>query len=633
MAHIILRNVSLAYGDGQLLDESSLVIDKGQRIGVIGRNGEGKSTLLKIIAGKVLPDHGDVQINPDQHIALLEQNPDFDIGMSVYDYVASGLGKTGVLLSEYRKVDYALEKDSALSGESKALHNELTELDGWKLEIALVDMLHKLALPRDKPISNLSGGWQKRAQLAKVLVNRPDILLLDEPTNHIDFETISWLETQLRKFHGTLIFVTHDRQFLDALATHIAELDHGVLTKWPGNHESYRKGKLSEIEVHERRYREFMKKLAKEEKWIREGIKARQSRNEGRVRRLEKLRKQRFRMRTGHASLKLEVDHQGRSGNLVIEAKNISYHIDQEPIIRDFSIRILRGDRISLIGPNGIGKTTLLNLLLRRIEPISGSVRHGTGIQIARLDQFRNTPEPEKTVMDTVAEGRNYITINGRSRHIISYLSDFLFTPRRANSPISSLSGGERARVLFALLFSKPFNLLVMDEPTNDLDTDTLELLEELLLDFQGALLLVSHDRRFIDNVVTSTLAFEGNGLVHEYVGGYSDWLRQTGDKAKQSTLRKIQPRTRGKEKSNRPSTKKRSKPSYREQQELNALPRQIEDIEARLEELAGQISCPEFYRQDRDAVHATSQEMTRIQEELERYYARWGELEARFAK
>ncbi|MCY4226235.1 MAG: ATP-binding cassette domain-containing protein [Gammaproteobacteria bacterium] len=633
MAQIILRDVSLAYGDGQLLDEASLVIDKGQRIGVIGRNGAGKSTLLKIIAGKALPDHGDLQVNQDQHIALLEQNPDFDGGMSVHDYVASGLGEAGVLLSEYQKVHLALEKDSTLLGESKSLHNELTELDGWKLEIALVDMLHKLALPRDRPMSSLSGGWQKRAQLAKALVNRPDILLLDEPTNHIDFETVSWLETQLRKFSGTLIFVTHDRQFLDALATHIVELDRGILTKWPGNHESYRRGKSSEIGIHERRYREFMKKLAREEKWIREGIKARRSRNEGRVRRLEELRKQRSRMRTGQAGLKLEFDDHARSGNLVIEAKNISYQICQKPIIREFSIRVLRGDRISLIGSNGIGKTTLLNLLLGHIEPDSGSVRHGTGVQIARLDQYRSMLVPEKTVIDTVAEGRNHITINGRSRHIISYLSDFLFTPRRANSPASSLSGGERARVLLALLFSKPFNLLVMDEPTNDLDNDTLELLEELILDFQGTLLLVSHDRRFIDNVVTSTLAFEGNGLVREYAGGYSDWLRQTSDKARQSMLAKALFSDRDKDKSTRSATKRKTKPSYREQQELNALPRQIEDMEARLEELAGQISCPEFYQQDEDAIRAANQKMTRIQEEIERCYARWGELEARFAK
>jgi len=633
MAQIILRSVSLAYGDGQLLDEASLVIDRGQRVGVIGRNGAGKSTLLNIIAGRVLPDHGDVQVNLDQPIALLEQNPDFDTEMSVYNYVASGLGKTGVLLSEYRKVDDALAQDPALPGESRSLCDELTELNGWKQEIALVEMLQKLALPRGKPMSNLSGGWQKRAQLARVLVNRPDILLLDEPTNHIDFETISWLEAQLAKFSGTLIFVTHDRQFLDVLATHIVELDRGILTKWPGNHEAYRRGKSSEIEIHERHYRKFMKKLAREEKWIREGIKARRSRNEGRVRRLEELRRQRSRMRSGHAGLKLEVDDQGRSGNLVIEAKNISYYIEQEPVIRDFSIRILRGDRISLIGPNGIGKTTLLNLLLGRIGPNPGSVRHGAGMQVARFDQFRSALEPEMTVMDTVAEGRNYITINGRSRHVISYLSDFLFTPRRANSPISSLSGGERARVLLALLFSRPFNLLVMDEPTNDLDTDTLELLEELLLDFRGTLLLVSHDRRFIDNVVTSTLAFEGNGSVREYAGGYSDWLQQTSDKARQSGSGKTPSGTQGRERATRTAIKKKSKPSYREQQELDALPRQIEDLEARLEELAGQVSCSEFYQQDGDAIRATSQEMDRIQEDLERYYARWDELEARFAK
>ncbi|MCY4218425.1 MAG: ATP-binding cassette domain-containing protein [Gammaproteobacteria bacterium] len=633
MTQIILRNVSLAYGDGQLLDRASLVIDKGQRIGVIGRNGEGKSTLLKIIAGEVLPDDGDVQLSQDQQISYLEQNPIIDDEISVYDYVATGLGMAGDLLRQYQKNHESIDQDQMLLDPSRSIQSELSDLDGWSLEIDLVDMLHKLSLPHNKPISSLSGGWQKRAQLAKALVNRPNILLLDEPTNHIDFETLSWLEKQLRKYIGTIIFVTHDRQFLDVLATHIVELDRGILTKWPGNYEHYRIGKSLQVEVQERHYRQFIKKLAKEEKWIRDGIKARRTRNEGRVRRLKELRKQRSNIRNSQANLKLELNDQNKSGNLIIEAKHINYQIDQQPIIHDFSVRILRGDRISLIGPNGIGKTTLLNLLLKQIEPDSGSLRHGKRIQIACFDQFRSVLKPEKTVIDTVSEGRNYITTNERSRHIMSYLSDFLFTSRRANSPISSLSGGERARVLLAKLFSKPFNLLVMDEPTNDLDTDTLELLEEMLLDFQGTLLMVSHDRRFIDNVVTSTLVFEGNGFIREYAGGYSDWLQQTKIEDKLRTLEKNPPHSPSRTKSTRPTPKKKSKPSYREQQELDKLPSQIEAMEDRLEKLAEQISRSDFYQQDSDSIRETNNEIAEIQQELERCYSRWSELEARFAK
>jgi len=633
MTQIILRNVSLAYGDGQLLDRASLVIDKGQRIGVIGRNGEGKSTLLKIIAGEVLPDDGDVQLSQDQQISYLEQNPIIDDEISVYDYVATGLGMAGDLLRQYQKNHESIDQDQMLLDPSRSIQSELSDLDGWSLEIDLVDMLHKLSLPHNKPISSLSGGWQKRAQLAKALVNRPNILLLDEPTNHIDFETLSWLEKQLRKYIGTIIFVTHDRQFLDVLATHIVVLDRGILTKWPCNYEHYRIGKSLQVEVQERHYRQFIKKLAKEEKWIRDGIKARRTRNEGRVRRLKELRKQRSNIRNSQANLKLELNDQNKSGNLIIEAKHINYQIDQQPIIHDFSVRILRGDRISLIGPNGIGKTTLLNLLLKQIEPDSGSLRHGKRIQIACFDQFRSVLKPEKTVIDTVSEGRNYITTNERSRHIMSYLSDFLFTSRRANSPISSLSGGERARVLLAKLFSKPFNLLVMDEPTNDLDTDTLELLEEMLLDFQGTLLMVSHDRRFIDNVVTSTLVFEGNGFIREYAGGYSDWLQQTKIEDKLRTLEKNPPHSPSRTKSTRPTPKKKSKPSYREQQELDKLPTQIEAMEDRLEKLAEQISRSDFYQQDSDSIRATNNEIAEIQQELERCYSRWSELEARFAK
>lgn len=632
MAQIILRDLDLAFGDGQLLAHAALTIDKGQRIGVIGRNGAGKSTLLKIIAGQITPDHGEVQISQDCEIAFVEQNPQIDSNRTVYEHVASGLGVAGELLCTYRKILQDPQQDPRVLDKVKSLQHEITEIDGWRLQSILNAIFSTLSLPYDKPMSALSGGWLKKAEFAKALSKQPNLLLLDEPTNHIDFETITWLETHLRKFAGTILFITHDREFLDRLATHIIELDRGVLTKWPGNYQRYREGKLLEIEVDERQQREFLNKLAKEEQWIRQGIKARRTRNEGRARRLQEMRQQRANMRGPLVNLNLKLEHAGQSGNLVIEAKRLNYAIDQRPIVSDFSLRILRGDKISLIGPNGAGKTTLLNLLLNVIEPDSGTVRHGTGIHEVRFDQLRSTLKPDQTVIDIVAQGRDYITINGRARHIVSYLSDFLFTSRRARSPISSLSGGEQARVLMALFFSRPVNLMIMDEPTNDLDTDTLELLEELLLEFPGTLLLVSHDRRFIDNVATKTLAFEGHGYIGEYVGGYSDWLRQTAGSAKQKDLKGPAAKKPMQKRPLSAASCQRSKPSYREQQELNMLPEKIEQLENRLDALIQQISNSNFYQQEHHKICETNQEIAAIEEQLERCYGRWSELESRYA-
>lgn len=635
MAIVTLRNVSLAYGDGQILADASLTLDKGQRIGVVGRNGEGKSTLLKIIAGRVAPDRGEVHIREELRIMLLEQDPDIDGRTTVYGHVASGFGKAGDLLAEYRHLVRDPEPGPETLEKTRILQNELTDIDGWGLHGIIDAMIGTLSLEPAAPMASLSGGSLKRAAIARAFVSEPDVLLLDEPTNHLDLASILWLEKQVGQFSGTILFVTHDREFLDHLATHIVEIDRGMLTVWPGNYHRYRERKAALTEAEDRRNREFDRQLAREERWIREGIKARRRRNEGRIRRLLEMRRVRAERRIRPGNVRLEIEQHERTGKRVIEARNISYAIDDRPIVENFSARIVRGDRIGLIGPNGIGKSTLLNLLLKTLEPDSGTVRHGTRIQPARFDQFRTEIEGDKTVVDTVGQGRESITVNGRSRHIISYLSDFLFTSRRAMSPVSSLSGGERARVLLALLFSKPVNLLAMDEPTNDLDTDTLELLEELLLDFQGTLLLVTHDRRFMDNVATSTLGFEGNGQIREYVGGYSDWLRQTDGKSRDDGAAAPGPGSGDHEAQGpmpRPVARKRTKPSYREQQELKQLPERIETLENRQQELSQLVSSSDFYRQERERIREVNRELTEVEAELERCFERWSELESRFA-
>ena len=624
-----LRDISIAFGDTQILDCAELFIDRGERIGLVGRNGEGKSTLLKIIGLQIVPDQGEVRLPAGNRTALLDQNPDITSHTNVYEFVAAGLGDIGTILATYQKLLNSSGQNAETIEKIYALQDQLTNQDGWKYQSSLDYTIGKLGLSPEQRLSELSGGWLRRASLAQAMVSKPDILLLDEPTNHLDIPSIVWLEKELLKFEGAVMFVTHDREFLDRIATRIVELDRGILTTWPGNHNDYVLRKAASLESEQRQNAVFDKKLDKEEEWIREGIKARRRRNEGRVRSLLKMRQQRAQRRNRQNSVKLEIEQDAPSGKRVIEVNNISYRIGTIDIIREFSTSIVRGDRIGLIGPNGIGKTTLLRLLLKEIQPDAGTVRHGTGISVANFDQFRSELDPKKTIVEVIGEGREFITINNKPRHVMSYLSNFLFSSRRARSPLASLSGGEKARILLARLFSKPANLLIMDEPTNDLDTETLELLEELLLAYEGTLLLVSHDRRFMDNVVTSTLCFEGEAKINEFVGGYSDWLRKsTAPVYDKSSVNKSTPADSGARATRSGGTGKR-KPGYRQQQELNRLPGKIEAIELQQQGLVQLLSSDNLYKNNDNNVRDVSNELAAIEGDLEQLYKRWTELES----
>lgn len=625
---VTLDEVSIAFGANQLLDHASLVVDQGERIGLLGRNGEGKSTLLSIIGGRLVPDDGALRLAPGVRVAMLEQAPSLTGEETIYDIVAEGLGDIGTALSEYH---HAIVADDA--GSEAGLHRIATiqqridAADGWRLGQRVEKVLSRLELPADDPVAKLSGGWQRRVSLARALVAEPQVLLLDEPTNHLDIASIEWLERQVLQFQGAVLFVTHDRAFLRRVANRIVDLDRGVLSAWPGSYEDYLRRKAAADEQEARQNAEFDRKLAQEEVWIRKGIQARRTRNEGRVRALVKMRAERAERREKQGRVRLNIDQADNTGKLVMEAKDVSFAWGERVIAKGFSTRIMRGDRIGLIGPNGIGKTTLIRLLLGEQKPDSGHVRLGHNLKVAWFDQLRSQIDTEATVVDAIGEGREKITVGGRERHVISYLSDFLFAPARARSPVRSLSGGERARVLLAKLFSKPANVLVMDEPTNDLDIETLELVEELLLDFQGTLLLVSHDRQFMDNVVTSTLALEGDGVIREYVGGYSDWERQrtpvTADAAPET--RPVAAPAPASAAAPRPA---RKKPGYREQQELAALPGRIEALESRQAELTALVSDGDFYRGDPSRVEATLRELDQVAKELEDCYRRWEELE-----
>ncbi|MXX17258.1 MAG: ATP-binding cassette domain-containing protein, partial [Gammaproteobacteria bacterium] len=524
MSLVSLHDVSIAFGAHKLLEGANLVIGSNERIGLLGRNGEGKSTLLALIAGRLQPDEGEIRHAPGVAATLLDQAPDLAGDVSVYDVVAGGLGEIGRDLAEYHHV---VTRDD-LPHERKmrrmeAVQQRIDAADGWRIQQRVEKVLSRLAIPADEPVGTLSGGWQRRVSLARALVSEPRLLLLDEPTNHLDITSIEWLENQILNYQGSVLFVTHDRAFLSKVANRIIDLDRGDLRSWAGGYGDYLRRK-AELEAQEARQNaEFDRRLQQEEAWIRQGIEARRTRNEGRVRALMKMREERGRRRERQGKARLKLDQAEQGGRLVIEARDVTFAHGDKAIARDFSTRILRGDRVGLIGPNGIGKTTLIRLLLGEQSPDSGLVRLGHSQKVAWFDQGRSRIDPDATVVDAIGEGREKITIGGRDRHVISYLSDFLFTPARARSPVRSLSGGEHARVLLAKLFSKPASLLVMDEPTNDLDIETLELLEELLLEFRGTLLLVSHDRQFMDQVVTSTLVLEGGGVIREYVGGYTD--------------------------------------------------------------------------------------------------------------
>ncbi len=627
MPLLSIDRLSIAFGADKLLDGASFQLDPGERVCLIGRNGAGKTTLLRLLTGELHSDSGDIWRQPGLRIATLAQELPTDTTATVFEIVASGLEGLGELLAEYHEAAMQLTHDAAPESLQRVerLQHELEARDGWRWQQRIETVITRLQLPADTPLAELSGGWRRRVLLGRALVSDPEVLLLDEPTNHLDLETIQWLEEELLEFRGGLLFITHDRALLQRLATRLLELDRGMLTSWPGDYPAFVEKKAALLEVEARHNAQFDKNLAQEEVWIRQGIKARRTRNEGRVRALLDLREERRQRREQTGKARLELEQAETSGKRVIEAKKISYAWQGEPLIRDFSLNVMRGDRIGLIGPNGSGKTTLLNLLIGRLTPGSGQVRLGTKLEIAWFDQLRERLDPEQTVLDTVAGGRETVTINGRSRHVIGYLGDFLFTAQRARSPVKSLSGGERNRLLLARLFTQPANLLVMDEPTNDLDLETLELLEELLLDYQGTLLLVSHDRAFLDNVVTSCLAFEGDGKVREYVGGYSDWLRQRPAP---------EPVVVAKPKSAAPPAPKLARPatpgklSYNDRRELEQLPARIEALEQRQQELQAMIVDPAFYKQEAAVVTQQLEALRALETELAAAYERWAVLE-----
>lgn len=622
---ITIDNVSLAYGLEPLLDNVKFQITSGERVCLIGRNGAGKSSFLKIIEGAQLPDSGSVFRKPHLRIGRLAQELPQNISSTVYEFVAEGLAETGKILSAYHALLLRLETSYTESdlAELEKLQRAIDAKNGWHFEQDIKNILTRLELDPDKRVAELSGGWQRRAALAQALVTSPDLLLLDEPTNHLDIEAIQWLEEQLMISGVALLFITHDRALLKRLATRIIELDRGQLTSWPGDYDNFLRRKEEMLHAEEKQNAVFDKKLAQEEVWIRQGIKARRTRNEGRVRALEKMRLERSQRREVQGKASFNLQEADKSGQLVIEAKNISQSYNDQCVIKDFSMRIMRGDRIGLIGPNGVGKSTLLNILLDKIPPQHGTVKHGTKLQIAYFDQMRAALDLEKTVAENVVQGTDFIEINDKKLHVISYLGDFLFTPQRARTPVKALSGGECNRLLLARLFSRPANLLVLDEPTNDLDIETLELLEDLLSEFKGTLLLVSHDRAFLDNVVTSTLIFEGNGIIEEYVGGYQDWLRQKkqSEQAIKSEKTVQELSTQDKQKSNR-------KLSNKEQRELIELPKKIEQLEAEQAELQQRMNNADFYKQDPKMVSQATDRLKQIETELEQSYRRWDELE-----
>lgn len=623
MALLTLRNINLGYGGPNLLDSLNLQIDKAERLCLLGRNGEGKSTLMKVIAGFVKVDGGTIERQQNLKVAYLTQDVPSEITGSVYDVVASGLDEAGQLLQQYHHavLNVTENPDNKNLAELERIQHQLEVIDGWEIGQQIDSTLSKLQLPADEEFSAQSGGLKRRVLLAKALVTQPDLLLLDEPTNHLDIEAINWLEEFLLNWNGSLLFVTHDRSFLRKLATRIIELDRGQLTSWPGDYDNYLIRKQEALNAEEKENALFDKKLAQEEKWIRQGIKARRTRNEGRVRALKAMREERNARRERSGTVKMDISAQERSGKIVIEADNISYAYGSQTIIKNFSTTIMRGDRVGIIGPNGVGKTTLISILLGQIKPDEGSVKTGTNLDIAYFDQHRSELDNEKSVRENLAEGTDNIEINGKSKHVMSYLSDFLFSPNRANSPVSTLSGGERNRLMLAKLFTKPFNLLVMDEPTNDLDVETLELLEELLLEYKGTLLLVSHDRAFLNNVVTSTLVFEGDATVNEYVGDYDDWLRQRSA----ATTKTINTEPKSKKEKSNTKTKKLS---YKDQRELDALPQLIESLDQELEDLTNKMASPDFYQQDKDIISETTSRISEVEKELEHAYERWEILE-----
>ena len=637
MSLINLTNAYLSFSDAPLLDHIDMSIEVNERVCLVGRNGAGKSTLLKVLNKEVPLDDGQIVYENNVVVSRLQQDPPRDVQGNVFDFVAEGLQEQAQLLKDYHELSHRVEQEPSESNLAKLakMQEQLDHQNGWQLENRIRNVISSLSLDSEAQLSSLSGGWLRKAALAKALVCQPTVLLLDEPTNHLDIETIKWLEEFLKGFNGSIVFISHDRSFIRQMATRIIDLDRGKIASWSGNYDNYLLGKEEALRVEELQNAEFDKKLAQEEVWIRQGIKARRTRNEGRVRALKAMRQEYSERRQVMGSAKMQIEEALRSGKIVFELENVTYQVDDKLLVNDFSVQVLRGDKIALIGPNGIGKTTLLKLMLGNLKPTSGRVHCGTKLEVAYFDQYRLELDPEKTVMDNLAEGKQEVMVNGRSRHVLGYLQDFLFPPKRARTPVRALSGGERNRLLLAKLFLKPSNLLVLDEPTNDLDIETLELLEELVNDYQGTVLLVSHDRQFVDNVVTQCWFFEDKGHIGIYAGGYADALQQQqqAQPVKVSTVNSSQqPKKESNTTNNQnkeSAVKKKVKLSYNEQRELAQLPSKIEQLEIAIADLQAQIGQSDFFNQPHDITGPILQSLSDKEAELEAVFERWEQLEA----
>lgn len=636
MALLNLSNAYLGFGDHPLLDHTELHIELNERVCLVGRNGAGKSTLMKVLAGEVQLDDGKLIFEKDIVVNRLEQDPPRHIQETVFDYVAEGIAHLSELLKQYHHISQQMLTDYSddLLAKLSAVQAQLEHSNGWQFENRIQDTLKLLELDPEKRLCELSGGWVRRAALARALVADPDILLLDEPTNHLDVEAITWLENLLLDFKGSIIFISHDRSFIRKMATRIVDLDRGKLVSYPSNYDKYLEEKAEDLRVEALQNELFDKKLAQEEVWIRQGIKARRTRNEGRVRALKALREERRSRREVQGTAKIQLDQTARSGKIVFELENASYETVGKTLLKNFTATIQRGDKIALVGPNGCGKTTFIKLLLGELQPTSGSIRCGTKLEVAYFDQYRAELDLEKTVMDNVADGKQDVEVNGVKRHVLGYLQDFLFPPKRAMTPVKALSGGERNRLLLAKLLLKPNNLLILDEPTNDLDVETLELLEEMLADYQGTLLVVSHDRQFIDNTVEECYFFEGSGVLNKYIGGYFDAKQQqenyhTTLASNSQKIEKKQPLVEEQSKQEKPKAEaKKVKLSYKDQRELDELPAKMEALEAEMEALQHEVNSSDFFSKDQVYTNEKLQQLADTEAALEQAFERWEELE-----